>query len=69
MAARVVVSQGRGGKFKVTLEKAGKPLLVSGTFDDKRAAAGLIRSLKGVLTTEVSVVDESAPAKKVAAAK
>lgn len=66
MAARVVVSQARG-KFKVTLEKSGKPLLVSSAFDDKRAAAGLIRRLKGVISTEVPVVDESAPAKRVAA--
>ena len=69
MAARVVVSKGRTGKFRVALETAqGRILLSSDQFEDKRSAAGLVRSLKGVLPTGTVYEDKSSNG-KVAAAK
>ena len=61
MSARVVVSKGRTGKFRVALETAqGRILLSSDQFEDKRSAAGLVRSLKGVLPSSTVFEDKSA---------
>jgi uncharacterized protein YegP (UPF0339 family) len=61
MSARVVVSKGRTGKFRVALETAqGRMLLSSDQFEDKRTAAGLVRSLKGVLPSNTVFEDKSA---------
>ena len=69
MAARVVVSKGRTGKFRVALETAqGRILLSSDQFEDERSAAGLVRSLKGVLPTG-TVYEDTSSNGKVAAAK
>ncbi len=63
MSARVVVSKGRTGKFRVALESAqGKTLLSSDQFEDKRGAAGLVRSLKSVLPSNTIFEDKSAVA-------
>jgi uncharacterized protein YegP (UPF0339 family) len=61
MSAKVVTSKGRTGKFRVVLETAqGKTLLSSDQFQDKRTAAGLVRSLKGVLPSNTVFEDTSA---------
>jgi uncharacterized protein YegP (UPF0339 family) len=60
MSAKVVTSKGRTGKFRVVLETAqGRTLLSSDQFEDKRTAAGLVRSLKGVLPTNTVFEDKS----------
>jgi uncharacterized protein YegP (UPF0339 family) len=60
MSATVTVSKARNGKFRVTLSSArGKELLVSETFSDKRSAAGVVRSLRGVLPDTTSFVDST----------
>jgi hypothetical protein len=63
MSVKLVVTKGRGGKVVVVLESArGKKLLASEPLPDKRAATGLLRSLKPALGTEVSVDDQTAAA-------
>jgi hypothetical protein len=58
MSATVTVSKGRNGKFRVSLVSSrGKELLVSDPFSDKRTAAGVVRSLKGVLPSDTTFVD------------
>jgi uncharacterized protein YegP (UPF0339 family) len=72
MAARVVVSKGRTGKFRVALETAqGRILMSSDQFADKRSAAGLVRSLKSLLPTGTVFEDKSSngDAKPAVAAK
>jgi uncharacterized protein YegP (UPF0339 family) len=60
MSATVTVSKARNGKFRVTLASSrGKELLVSDPFTDKRAAAGVVRSLKGVLPSDTTFVDST----------
>jgi hypothetical protein len=75
MSATVTVSKGRNGKFRVSLVSSrGKELLVSDPFTDKRTAAGVVRSLKGVLPSDTTFVDSTSngngrvAAKKTAAA-
>jgi hypothetical protein len=79
MPVKLVVTKGRSGKVVVTLQSpGGKKLLASPPLEDRRAASGLLRSLKPVLGDAVAVDDQTkaaaapakaAPAKKAPAAK
>jgi uncharacterized protein YegP (UPF0339 family) len=69
MAARVVVSKGRTGKFRVALQTAqGRIVMSSDQFEDKRSAAGVVRSLKSLLPTGTVFEDTSTNADSKSAA-
>jgi hypothetical protein len=70
MPVKLVVTKGRGGKVVVTLQSpGGKKLLASGPLEDRRAASGLLRSLKPVLGDKVAVDDTTKAAPAPAGAK
>jgi uncharacterized protein YegP (UPF0339 family) len=54
------MSKGRTGKFRVALQTAqGRILMSSDQFEDKRTAAGLVRSLKNLLPSGTVFEDTS----------